>query len=70
LDFAVNNYLLEKHARELVRMDVCDALSSVLRPMKTQTRDSVARRLTPRMTPEQSVEHIVEYHREILVIRM
>ena len=33
LEIAVNNYLLEKHAPELMRMDVCDALGSVLRPL-------------------------------------
>lgn len=33
LEVAVNNYLLEKHARELMQMDVCDALASVLRPL-------------------------------------
>src|ERR1044072_9334010 len=33
LEIAVNNYLLEKHARELMQMDVCDVLSSVLRPL-------------------------------------
>jgi P-loop containing NTP hydrolase pore-1/C-terminal domain on Strawberry notch homologue len=33
LEIAVNNYLLEKHARELMQMDVCDALASVLRPL-------------------------------------
>jgi hypothetical protein len=33
LEIAVNNYLLEKHAHELMQMDVCDALSSVLRPL-------------------------------------
>ena len=33
LEIAVNNYLLEKHARALMRMDVCDALASVLRPL-------------------------------------
>src|ERR1051326_482638 len=33
LEVAVNNYLLEKHARELMRMDVCEALSSELRPL-------------------------------------
>src|SRR4029453_2098979 len=32
LEIAVNNYLLQKHARELMQMDVCDALASVLRP--------------------------------------
>jgi len=30
---AVNNYLLEKHARELMQMDVTEALASVLRPL-------------------------------------
>src|SRR6185369_4568834 len=33
LEIAVNNYLLEKHARELMQMDVREALSSVLRPL-------------------------------------
>src|ERR1044072_2450787 len=33
LEIAVNNYLLEKHARELMQMDVCDALATVLRPL-------------------------------------
>ena len=33
LEIAVNNYLLEKHARELMQMDVCDALAYVLRPL-------------------------------------
>jgi len=33
LEIAVNNYLLEKHARELMQMDVCEALSRVLRPL-------------------------------------
>ena len=33
LEIAVNNYLLEQHARELMQMDVCDALASVLRPL-------------------------------------
>src|SRR5712692_4303183 len=33
LEIAVNNYLLEKHARELMQMDVCEALGSVLRPL-------------------------------------
>jgi predicted RNA methylase len=33
LEIAVNNYLLEKHALELMQMDVCDALSSFLRPL-------------------------------------
>ena len=33
LEVAVNNYLLEKHARELMQMDVCEALASVLRPL-------------------------------------
>ncbi|MDQ6652832.1 MAG: hypothetical protein M3Y84_08805, partial [Acidobacteriota bacterium] len=28
LEIAVNNYLLEKHARELMQMDVADALAS------------------------------------------
>src|SRR6185369_9438815 len=33
LETAVNNYLLEKHARELMQMDARDALASVLRPL-------------------------------------
>jgi len=33
VEIAVNNYLLEKHARELMQMDVCDALAAVLRPL-------------------------------------
>jgi len=33
LEMAVNNYLLEQHARELMQMDVCEALASVLRPL-------------------------------------
>src|SRR5947207_6983451 len=33
LEIAVNNYLLEKHARELMQMDVSEALASVLRPL-------------------------------------
>src|SRR5215216_3279574 len=33
LEVAVNNYLLEKHAQELMQMDACDALASVLRPL-------------------------------------
>src|ERR1051326_6690771 len=33
LEVAANNYLLQKHARELMQMDVCDALASVLRPL-------------------------------------
>src|SRR5678816_432742 len=33
LEIAVNNYLLEKHARELMQMDVREALASVLRPL-------------------------------------
>src|ERR1051325_4519996 len=33
LEVAANNYLLQKQARELMRMDVCDALASVLRPL-------------------------------------
>jgi predicted RNA methylase len=33
LEIAVNNYPLEKHARELMQMDVADALASVLRPL-------------------------------------
>lgn len=32
LEIAVNNYLLEQHARSLMQMDVCDVLGSVLRP--------------------------------------
>jgi hypothetical protein len=33
LEIAVNNYLLEQHARELMQIDVCEALGSVLRPL-------------------------------------
>src|ERR1700704_6560654 len=33
LEIAVNNYLSEKHARELMQMDVTEALTSVLRPL-------------------------------------
>src|ERR1044072_6071901 len=33
LEVAVNKYLLQKHARELMQMDACDALVSVLRPL-------------------------------------
>jgi hypothetical protein len=33
LEIAVNRYLLEKHAQELMQMEVCDALASVLRPL-------------------------------------
>ena len=33
LEIAVNNYLLEKHASELMQMDVAEALASVLRPL-------------------------------------
>jgi P-loop containing NTP hydrolase pore-1/C-terminal domain on Strawberry notch homologue len=33
VEIAVNNYLLEKHARELMEMDVTEALASVLRPL-------------------------------------
>jgi hypothetical protein len=33
VEIAVNNYLLEKHARELMQMDVAEALASVLRPL-------------------------------------
>ncbi len=33
LEIAVNSYLSEKHARKLMRMDACDALASVLRPL-------------------------------------
>src|SRR5690242_9262705 len=33
VEIAVNNYLLEKHARELMQMDVTEALASVLRPL-------------------------------------
>jgi len=41
LEIAVNNYLLEKHARELMQMDVTAALASVLRPLMTRLRDNV-----------------------------
>ncbi|HYX29129.1 MAG TPA: strawberry notch family protein, partial [Pyrinomonadaceae bacterium] len=33
IEIAVNNYLLEKHARELMQMDFSEALTSVLRPL-------------------------------------
>ena len=33
VEIAVNNYLLEKHAKQLMQMDVTDALASVLRPL-------------------------------------
>src|SRR6266404_1394411 len=33
VEIAVNNYLLEKHARELMQTDPCEALASVLRPL-------------------------------------
>ena len=33
VEIAVNNYLLEKHAAELMQMDVTEALGSVLRPL-------------------------------------
>ena len=33
LEIAVNNYLIEKHARELMQMDLSEALASVLRPL-------------------------------------
>jgi len=33
VEIAVNNYLLEKHAAELMQMDVTEALASVLRPL-------------------------------------
>lgn len=33
VEIAVNNYLLETHARELMQMDVTEALASVLRPL-------------------------------------
>ena len=33
VEIAVNNYLLEKHARELMQRDVTEALTSVLRPL-------------------------------------
>ncbi len=36
VEIAVNNYLLEKHARELMQMDVTEALASVLRPLMKQ----------------------------------
>src|SRR5437867_1706773 len=36
IEIAVNNYLLEKHARELMQMDVSEALSSVLRPLMSR----------------------------------
>ncbi len=32
-EIAVNNYLLEKHAKQLMQMDVTEALASVLRPL-------------------------------------
>ena len=33
VEIAVNNHLLEKHAAELMQMDVTEALASVLRPL-------------------------------------
>jgi len=33
VEIAVNNYLLEKHAAELMQMDLTEALASVLRPL-------------------------------------
>ena len=33
VEIAVNNYLLEKHAAELMQMDVTEALASILRPL-------------------------------------
>src|ERR1051325_6247390 len=33
LEIAVNKYLLEKHGKALMRIDVCDGLGSVLRPL-------------------------------------
>jgi hypothetical protein len=33
VEIAVNNYLLEKHAAQLMQMDVTEALASVLRPL-------------------------------------
>jgi predicted RNA methylase len=33
VEIAVNNYLVEKHSRELMQMDVTEALASVLRPL-------------------------------------
>ncbi len=33
VEIAVNNYLLEKHAKELMQMDLTEALASVLRPL-------------------------------------
>ncbi|MDX6528498.1 MAG: hypothetical protein QOH41_788 [Blastocatellia bacterium] len=33
VEIAVNNYLLEKHAKELMQRDVTEALASVLRPL-------------------------------------
>jgi hypothetical protein len=33
VEIAVNNYLLERHAGELMQMDVTEALASVLRPL-------------------------------------
>ncbi|HSS21190.1 MAG TPA: strawberry notch family protein [Pyrinomonadaceae bacterium] len=33
VEIAVNNYLLENHAKELMQMDVTEALASVLRPL-------------------------------------
>ena len=41
LEIAVNNYLLERHARTLMQMDATEALASVLRPlMKRLPRQS------------------------------
>src|SRR5258708_2497488 len=33
VEIAVNNHLLEKHAKELMRMDLTEALASILRPL-------------------------------------
>src|SRR5215207_9198259 len=33
VEIAVNNHLLQRHARELMHTQVCDALASVLRPL-------------------------------------
>jgi len=37
VEIAVNNYLLEKHAAELMQIDVPEALASVLRPLVQAT---------------------------------
>src|SRR5215510_3855571 len=45
VEVAVNNHLLEKHARELMQMDVPEALGSVLRPFMPRLPRQPARTL-------------------------